>query len=347
MGDMTFWLVSGFFSSGSSAVVDLLKEIKGAYECQAEIRIIKDPYGLMQLEDALTERWELINSSAAISDYLWLCKICARKGGGAFPFARAGLNYCKTIHPDFMEITEDYIKKITKFTYQSDFYYQKFKKTYFQFVTDRIRAGLERKTKGKLKIANRSMKPSYFAHPTHEEFESATQEYLETLYSNHCMDNNKTYVILDQAVSPNNTQVIHKYFKKSKMIIVDRDPRDMYVDDFNWVENLDKNPETEEAGKRYAMRQKALRESIPTDDKDILYVRFEDLILDYNNTTKKILEFLGVSEEQHIDRQKYLQPEKSAKNIGIWKQYYDKYKDALDAIAAEVPELCYDSTKSV
>lgn len=343
MDDMTFLLVSGFFSSGSSAAVDLLKEFRGAYECTAEIRTIKDPYGICQMEDALVNHWELINSSAAINDFLNLSRICSRKGGGRNPFARAGLNYEKTIHPDFMKITREYVGKLTKFEYKSDFYYSKFKKSYPRYVLDRCRTGLEIATKGKLKVANRKkLLPCYFAKPTQDEFNVATQEYFAKLYEDKIKGLDGAFVIMDQAVSPNNTQVIHRYFKKAKMIIVDRDPRDMYIDDIvNWGENLEDDRSTAAAGMRYVMRQHALRDSMVLDT-DILYIRFEDLILNYEETTDRLLAFLNLTREDHLQKQRYLKPERSAKNIGIWKKYYAEYKDALDVITQELPDLCYE-----
>lgn len=346
MGEMTFILVSGFYSSGSSAAVDLLKEFRNTYECKAEIRIIKDPYGLCQMEDALVNHWELINSSAAISDYIWLCKICSRSGGGKNPFARAGLNYNKTIHSNFMGITYEYIEKLTSFRYRSDFYYAKFKKNYFRYMTDRCRMGVELYTKGKLKIANRKhLLPTYFAKPTQEEFNVATQDYFEKLYADNTRDIDTPFIIMDQAVSPNNTQVIHRYFKNAKMVIVDRDPRDMFVDDMvNWGENLDDDCHSAEAGMKYVLRQKALRSSMELDT-DILYIRFEDLILNYEETTQKLLCLLGFSADDHINKNKYLKPELSSKNIGIWKKHYGEYKDAIDVISRELPELCYNQTE--
>lgn len=339
MKDISFVAVSGFIGSGSSAVVDLLKEYKGAYECRAEIRTIKDPYGIRQMEQALTDNWELLNSAAAIRDFLWLSKICARPG--RFPLAPAGLGYSKTISKDFMAITQRYVDKLTKFTYKSDFYYQKFKKPYPRYVIDRCRWAVEYLSKGKIKLANRNMKPSHFAHPTHAEFNQATQEYFLELFQEHAKDGEKTYILLDQAISPNDTQVIHRYFSSAKMIIVDRDPRDMYIDDMLWVENLDNDVHTRAAGERYILRHKALRSNV-VKDTDVLYIRFEDLILNYEDSVKKIEAFLGFDSADHIQPNTFLKPEKSAKNIGIWKQYYEKYKDALDAIAEGLPEYCRD-----
>ena len=265
MKHLKFINVSGFFSSGSSAVVDLLPELKGFYECTAEIRIIKDPYGISQMEHALVDQWELINSSAAINDFISLCKICSRTGGGKNPFARAGLNYAKTITPNFMNIVYEYINELTLFQYMSDFYYAKFKKSYLRYVTDRIRSGMEIKSKGKVRIANRNnLLPSYFVHPTREEFNAATQRFFNKLYENfaECY----THIILDQAVSANNPSVIHRYFTDAKLIMIDRDPRDMFIEDVvKWGENLDDDPSSAESGMRYVVRQKALREGIKED----------------------------------------------------------------------------------
>ena len=341
MKNVKFIAVSGFFSSGSSAVVDLLKEYKGTYECEAEIRIIKDPYGLSQLEQALTDHWDLLNSAAAIRDYLWLCKICNRSNSN--PFSPVGLSYAKKITPQFMSISKQFIDDITDFTYKSDFFYQKFKKNYIQCVMDRWRMGAEFYSHGKLPLANRNGELSHFSHPTKEEFQKAASEYLVRLFENCITDQNEGYVILDQAVSTNDTEPIHKYLGDAKMIIVDRDPRDMYVEDLvRWRENLDKDVSSKEAGLHYVMRHRALRENIPVDDDSIMTVKFEDLVLDYEYTKTRIEQFVQFDRSNHIRPYTFLIPEKSARNIGIWKQYYGQFQDAIDAIKENLEDYCYE-----
>lgn len=341
MKDITFVDVSGFFTSGSSAMVDLLKEFRGFYESNAEIRFIKDPYGIVQMENALVNQWEFINSSAAISDFLDLCKKGCRNGKGLF--APAGFNLKKTISKDFMKITEEYVNELSDYTYKFDFYHYKFKKPYLKYVTDRYRWAIEYLSKGKFKTANRNIATCFFAHPTQDRFNEATKRYFARLFENKIKDNDSPFIILDQAVSPNNTQVIHRYFDKAKMIIIDRDPRDMYVDDIQWGENLDKNYQSKEAAEKYILRAKALRDSVELDD-DILYVRFEDLIINYDETRLRILHFLGLDEKDHINKKMFLKPEVSIKNIGIWRKYYKDCHEAIDAIYEALPELCYDSS---
>lgn len=338
MGDkMNYVCVSGFFASGSSAVVDLLKEMDGFYECSAEIRIIRDPYGISQMENALVSQWELINSTAAITDFLNLCKVCCRPR--STPLSRAGMGYTKTVSKDFMRYAQDYVDDLTDFKYKSEFYYHKFKKPYVKYVTDRCRWGIEHISKGRIKSANRNISDCYFALPSQEKFNNATKKFFDNIFMQQ-KEKGYSTIILDQAVSPNNPTVIERYFTNAKLIIVDRDPRDMFIDDLLFGVNFDKDFYSREAGLRYAIRQKALRKDI-TNSSNILYVRFEDLILDYDNMVLKILNFIEIPTDGHKNKGKYLKPEVSKENIGIWKSKYDECKDALDAIKETLPEYCH------
>lgn len=339
MNNVTFINVAGFFGSGSSAVVDLLKEFKDFYECDAEIRFVKDPYGISQLETSLVNQWELVNSAAAIADFRELCKKGCRLGG-MNPLARAGLAYKKRITPEFMELVDEYIGKLTEYQYQGDFYHFKFKKTYIKYVIDRLRFAIELYSKGKYKTANRNMRPLCFSHPTQEQFNEATQWFMEALFRQHTDVERHSYILLDQAVSPNNPSVIHRYFKDSKMIIVDRDPRDTFVNEYRAVCYLDNDYNTREGGHRYAIRQRALRSGL-IEDKDIMRIYFEDLIIHYDESRKKIADFIGIPLENHLYPKKFLKPEVSIKNIGIWKKYYDDFKETIDEIGKELPDLCY------
>ena len=337
MKDVTFIDVSGFSTSGSSAAVDLLKEFRGTYEAEAEIRIIKDPYGLCELERALVDNWELINSTAAISDFIAINKIYSRTN--KYPWSPAGLNYKKTITPRYMDIISDFIGKLTDFEMTQDYYYNKFKKSYFRYVTDRVRQGIQIYSKGRLHTS-REYK-GYFAHPDRDTFCKAVQELFIDLFRDKIEENNCPFVILDQAVSPQNTQVIHRYFKKAKMIIVDRDPRDMYINDLKWGASFNDYFRSAESGRRFAQLHKQQRKNIIIDE-DVLYIRFEDIVLNYEDTVSKICEFVGFDKKDHIYPKMYLKPEVSCKNVGLWKGYYDTCKEPINEISRILPEMLYE-----
>ena len=54
----------------------------------------------------------------------------------------------------------------------------------------------------------------------------------------------------------------------------------------------------------------------------ILKIRFEDLVLNYEETKKEIEEFLCLTEENHISKFKYFNPLQSNKNVMIWKKIF-------------------------
>lgn len=338
MKDITYVNVAGFSSSGSSAVVDLLKEFKGCYVPDAEIRFLRDPYGISDLEYSLVTNWDIINSTAAISDFLEIMKKSARPKGLLLPM---GFGLKTKIASNIIELAEEYVNELTDFTYKTDYYHYKFKKSYFRYQFDRYRWAIERLSKGKIKLINRNIKTCYFAHPTQEQFNNATQLFFDKLFAAKVNENRSTHIVLDQAVSVNNPDVIHRYFKKAKLIVVDRDPRDMYCDDVNWGDNMDDHYQTKEAAERYVIRAKAMRTRIKQ-NADILYVRFEDLIVNYESTKKRIIDYLNLREEDHVNKRKFLKPEVSVKNIGIWKDFYQNCKEAIDFLYESFPELCYD-----
>jgi hypothetical protein len=129
-----------------------------------------------------------------------------------------------------------------------------------------------------------------------------------------------------------------KYFDNIKLIIVDRDPRDIYVDmvkgklllsyDISKTGNVDK----------YIKWHKKLRNSIKNieDNNNILFLKFEDLVCNYQSSIKKISEFIGPN-FTHINQNKHFIPEESINNIGLWKQY-----DKQEEINKIKVELCCD-----
>lgn len=331
--------IAGFSASGSSAVVDLLKEYRDVFECDAEIRIIQDPYGIRQLERNLVDDWNYLTSSAAVDDFLTMASRCARSGGGRFPFSRCGLSYSKTINKDFMKITEEYIRDLSEFSYYGDYYYLKFKKTYPRYVFDRCVMGIDRAIK-KRWLSRRVGKKLYFASPSKERFQSATKRYFDKLFSNYDVSQKDCYIILDQAVSVNDTDAIYRYFNNGKLIIVDRDPRDMYIDDIvTWGGGFLQDMASKEMGYQYVLKHKTMHSRI-TPNSNTLYIRFEDLVLNYKKTVEKIESFVGLSSDTHIKMHEFLKPEISSKHVGIWREHYNHFSAAIDIIETELRDYC-------
>ena len=104
--NIKFVAVSGYGWSGSSAVVNLLKEFRGYWECGGEMRLLREPYGIFDLEHALLEAWDLLNSDAAIKDFLWLTQ---RLNRSTSRWGGTGCGYGKLFGSSFWKETQKYV----------------------------------------------------------------------------------------------------------------------------------------------------------------------------------------------------------------------------------------------
>lgn len=333
MDQIKFLLVGGYFYSGSSAVFDLLKEYEDVYAVDSEIRFFTDPYGIIELERKLIDDWNWIRAAMAIEDFYDYSVKCARKKS-YFPMARFGMGYTDNLNSDYLKITKEFIDALTEFVFDGDFYAFKAKDRYWRYVINRCRMGLEIYSKGKIRAHRKRM--LRFSHPNRKEFYDKVKQYNERLffpYSNICQ-----YVMLDQAIAPRDLSKVNKYFNNGKMIVVDRDPRDIFIDTNRNGAVVYEN--TIEAGMNFVKLQKTTRENV-AENENILCVRFEDLILDYKVSVKRIETFLGLDSDLHKHIGMHLKPEISKKNIGMWKKESNSYDQVFAVIEEQMREYLY------
>lgn len=338
---MKFIIWSGFIGSGSSAVGDYLKEFSHTFECGKEIRFIKDPGGISDLKLHLIDHWDFVNSLFAGQQFLKMSKIWARYGNS--PFSRPGLSYNKHINKNYYNLSKDYLSSLSLCTLKQEFYCTKFCKPYFKYVFDRNRAYIERKTKGIIKIANRRIPKSYLCNPNLESFSKSTKEYICNLFSPHQFSNGiENTILLDLAISPCDLTPLDLYFDDAKMIIVERDPRDIYVEDVEEACNMNEKVGSYEDGLVFAERMRCMYSKVVRNNPKVLFIRFEDFVVNYEENAKIINKFVNFDEINHVSKNKYFNPSYSIRNVGKWKKYYPQFKDALDVIKEKLPDLCYD-----
>lgn len=336
---MKFINVTGYLSSGSSAVVDYIREFENTAVCKTEIRFIRDPFGIIDLDYALTQKWENERASYAIWKFLDYSKKWARFNRR--PLSPAGHSYKKFLNKDYYRITKDYINSLTDFRIQMSHYCTTFDQNYFSYVANRIKKNIEKKSKGKFRIANRKLRKVYFAHPDENYFIEKTRNYIEDLFAQLSGEDNKL-IILDQALPPDDLFLTDRYFRDCVNIIVERDPRDMFINDICDMDILWKKNELEEAGKQFVIFFKTIHEKTKVGHDPCLRIRFEELCLDYENTCRKISDFLGFKEEQHKNPRNFFNPMISKNNVGIHKKYYKQYKTAIDYIYNELKDYCWN-----
>lgn len=158
-------------------------------------------------------------------------------------------------------------------------------------------------------------------------------EQLKRIYSK-----NSQFYVFDQPIFlGQHFEVWPKIFSPFKLIIVFRDPRDQ-VSEIIRNKNLYKDMLTPTQGlfekygsgknaaisyhidliKHRAKNALKLREKLGDDQ--VLFLRFEDLIENYEKSKEHIQKFIGLKAQDHQNQGFFLEPERSAKNIGIYKE---------------------------
>ena len=216
---------TGYMGSGSSAITDLIAEFK---DCQNEYKsyeyvLLHCPNGLFDLEDKLLIGNNAIRSDEAIRSFeLQMKKLYDKK------YWWVG-NYKKIISPNFMKITDNFIKNIQQFNY-SGYWYMHEEVNAKMFVKLLIRKPLKMLTLNKVRF-NKVLKYSdgmRISYIKDEEFYKYSNEYIYKIIKE--IAKGKENIILDQFLLPFNLFRVDNYFDdKLRVIVVERDPRDVFI----------------------------------------------------------------------------------------------------------------------
>lgn len=129
------------------------------------------------------------------------------------------------------------------------------------------------------------------------------------------------YVVHDQIFPVNYLEIANQYMKNPiRQICVTRDPRDTFISfmetegTFNVLHDAEK----------YCKWYEQSRNSIKEEYEYRLVIRFEDLVLNYEKTVKKIASFLGLDLSLHNAPQTIFVPGKSVQNLGVWRLYHNQ-----------------------
>ena len=323
--------VSGYGWSGSSACIDLLKEFDGFEALEGEFRIAKDPYGLTDLENSLVYNWDFVRHDTAIKDFIKYCQVLSRETN---LFSRSGKNFSKKLNIDFMFESRAYIDRLTSMNYLGDTFIHRYYIPAYKNFFMKVRS----------KFGKNNAKPMYLSRPDKAEFIKETRKYINNLFSGYMDFKRINTLILDQSIPPTNINNTSQYFENIKIIIIDRDPRDIYV---NLVKNnvlIGADLKNCDSAKKYIKWHNTLRNNKVCNDNSqkILRLNFEDLVGDYEQSIDKIIRFLG-GDLIHKNKYSFFNPNslRAAGNVGLWKKYKDQV--VMGEIHKELEMYCYNS----
>ena len=297
-----------YHNSGSGAVDDFLREFEGIQFAPSDVeaRFLQDPDGISDLEFNLVDNWHRLNSGYAIKRFE--------------EFARYyNHTYSLIFGKEWKRLTDEYVRNLVDFSFPGYWHADVRLQSETSQLIYKFRRGLSKLApKGYRKSPDYNYYPklvSYYSKPDRDEFYRITREFCEKLCESLWREGTD-YIVLDQCVSTTNISRYLKYIDDLKVIVVDRDPRDLYIQGTRAKTHvLPHDPVL------YAKQFIGMRETIETELKNpnVIRIQFEDLIYDYDNTTQRICDYLGLESQKHKHVKQYFNPAISIRNTQIWK----------------------------
>jgi hypothetical protein len=319
----------GYHYTGSGVIDDIFRECDNVYQgtYEAEIRLLQDADGVSDLEYHLVENPNRLSSSVAIKRFLSLVKSSSRQ-------------LQKIVGEDGLELCNEYAKSLVLIKYHGYgsgdvLFFTPFQKMqyYFHKILKKI-------------LRNRYTYPqdsnvvpsviSYYSRLTESEFLTKTRAFVEELCKI-ANKENKEYIMLDQFIGTGNPARYVRYVDDIKAIIVDRDPRDLYINRISQNDKvLPKDPH------QFCIYYRNIRKTIGSIPKDkVMVVNFADMIYHYDEYVQKVFDFVEMDRSHHISPRTHFDPSISIRGTKMWERY-PEYAEAVKIIEQELPEYLYE-----
>lgn len=325
-----------YMGSGSSAITDLVSEIKG-YEAQNdtfEYVFLHCPNGVFDLEDKLLVGNNALRSDEALHSFCDTMKQLYDK-----KWWWVG-NYKERVSPNFFQLAQNYLSRLIQF--QPEFYWYMQENTNFRMFCQLVlRRFVSCITLGKKQLKKPlRYHPVWISYPSAEEFYQASHDFLYQVMADLGLKHHS--LILDQLLLPHNLHRIDHYFDDDlRAFVISRDPRDVFIiNKYIWPAQNEQVIYPTEV-RAFCSFYRKLRESEkPCSSSKILRLRFEDLIYRYEDTVAEILRFLRQEKSAHIHKKQFFCPEVSIENTQLFLNA--SYKEESQVIQEQLPEYLYD-----
>lgn len=328
--------VCSYGNTGSGAVFDLLKEyeeleVLARTGADFEFKFTYMPDGIEDLEHHICTsptRW--MSSDTAIKRFVDIMNFYGK---------RYSL-ISRATKQQYKRITQEFIDNIVQVKWDG--------RRLFEYM-HRGETGAFRYRMGiKLESTFRKLtKKDFRAFPTVQMFYSykpdnfleASRQYIEKLICA-ISTGEKNKIVLDQPFSGDDPVKSFKYYNDPYAIVVDRDPRDLYITAKYIYPYEDCWIPTQSVDDYIVYYRQMRKKSKDTHDR-VLRIWFEDLIYEYDTTVDKIQNFVGVKAG---NSKKYFDPQISIQNTQIYKLYSSEYEN-IKKIERELKEWIYPFEK--
>ena len=339
---MKFISCASYYGTGSSAVTDLISEYDNVYSfTDEEIRFLHDPDGIDDLYYHIVENPNRHNSGHAIKRYKRLVDFYS----GAWWY---GKKYSRLFGDNWKKCSYDYINSLIDFSYKGGWFYDLYDRGMPYYFVKRA----PQRILSMIPVIKR------FA-PTHpykgqitycttvekDDFILKTKKYIESLFDS-VIPSEYDSVMVDQLIPSSNIDRYTRYFDDIKVVVVERDPRDVWMcERYVWREGVIPSDSVEDFCKWFKYSRMNRRKEDVDNGVTTLLVHFEDLVFDYYNARKKLESWLGLDPSRHSKGMKLFDPSRSINNTRIWKRYPDE-KENIEFIEKNLSEYLYSFPNS-
>ena len=321
----------GFGNTGASAVLDFLQgypELQRVADFEFQLFHMAD--GINDLKYHLTVSRERIAGNSAIKRF----RRAALHG-------RVGQMMKEACGQRYIDITEKYIDSLIQVSWKGYSRYDPLD------VTNRVQEGLRSTLQVLLNRCLRKISHK-FHYPPHQvrylavmdegRFDEITRSFFRECLIAVGLDPDKD-ILTDVLFSAMNPKQGTEFVNDPKIILVFRDPRDLFI---RANEHQSTNGHTPCANvNEFIKYYRTLMENrIPYENE--LVIQYEDLIYHYYPTTQKIMDFLGFTKRPENEF-KYFNPDKSVKYTKAWNTYAG-HENEKKKIEQELSDYLYEYT---
>lgn len=326
--------VCGSGCSGSSAAFDLIREYEGVKtfvsgrEC--EFTLPYDNGGLLDLEFALMkEPCKHLKGDYAICRFNKLTNYLER-------------SYNRETGNKFSELTREYLDSIIQVKYGALRADDHINTAAQRFMYKALRTMEFKLSKALDKTVHLIKRDERYICACPENFEDKTKAYVNGILQVAGADEQCT-MLLDQPFPPNNPESVFHFFDDPYALIIDRDPRDIYL----YAKRVRKIPDSEfvphDTAEQFVKYFRAVSIWRGKENSNrILRIAFEDLIYNYEETVDRIEKFFHLG--KHINKGKWFQPEVSIRNTQMFNAFPEDRED-IAYIEKELKEYLFPFEK--
>ncbi|MDZ7545996.1 sulfotransferase family protein [Clostridium perfringens] len=328
---------AGFGGTGSSAITDLLSEFDGCKDIgNFEFSILHEVDGISDLHHSVVDDFHRLKTTESLYRFEKLIK---------------NLNgmYKPYLGEEFIKKSYEYMDNIIDVEWKGFWHQHMYRNSKLERrIKYRIPEKIQRKLNNLL-FKNRQYEytPKYIKDDIKliydlGKFKIETKKYIKSLLYELDKEDKNEYLILDQLVPPYNIARYSQYVDNLKVIVIDRDPRDLYIlNKKYWKEGWIPSENVEVFIKWFD----GIRSGIFSENQDnMLFIMLEDLVFNYDETLIKIINFLELDSKRHKLKLKKFNPEVSKKNCRLWITNTE-YENDIRIIEDKLYNYCYENRR--